>query len=295
MNKRKICLMFIIMFFAVILTFSIVVLAKYIKERQTEIGVTSKNFFFTIDLLGDTIKDEDLSKNYILAGGDSKEVTFNVQNYFDDYRICDTDVKYTVTMQITSNNSSYDTTNITLSNQVNVEHILNKNTKDSDKWILTIPEGYENNTIVNICIKSSSPYVKEMNLKFSCMTYDKEYSYEMIDDDNSPVARLIIKTNVDISVNALTIDFSSINTTSNVLQIDVTNPYIVDLVDGIPTLNTNKLPDGQMYYKSVVNTIKISAGEAIEIIFYKTDLTKNYSFETISLDSVDGKFIVTVE
>ena len=68
----------------------------------------------------------------------------------------------------------------------------------------------------------------------------------------------------------------------------------MDLVNGIPTLNTNKLPDGQTYYKSIVNTIKISAGEAIEIIFYKTDLTKNYSFDTISLDSVDGKFIVTI-
>lgn len=294
MKNRKLFIIFTILLLAVATTFCGFVVAKYIREKQTDVVVTSKNFFFTVDLLGDTINDEDLSKDYVLAGGDSKEITFYIQNYFDDYRICDTDVKYEVTMNITSTNSSYDSNLIVLSNQVDVEHVLNKNTKDFDKWVLSIPEGYENNTKIEIVIKSSYPYEKEMKLEFSCMTYDKEYSYEVIDDVNSPVAKLIIKTNVDIPAKALTVDFSNINSTSNVLQIDVTNPYIVDLVNGIPTLNTNKLPDGQTYYKSIVNTIKISAGEAIEIIFYKTDLTKNYSFDTISLDSVDGKFIVTI-
>ena len=288
MKNKKIYIIFTILLLTVATTFCGYVVAKYIREKQSDIVVTSKDFFFTVDLLGDTINDEDLSKSYVLAGGDSKEIIFYIQNYFDDYRICDTDVKYKVPMNITSTNSSYDSNSIVLSNQVDVEHLLNKNTKDLDKWTLSIPEGYGDNTKIEISIKSSSPYVKEMKLEFSCMTYDKEYSYEVIDEVNSPIAKLIVKTNVDIPAKSLIVDFSSINSTSNVLQIDVTNPYI------IPTLNTNKLPDGQTYYKSIVNTIKISAGEAIEIIFYKTDLSKNYSFETISLDSVDGKFIVTI-
>ena len=295
MKNRKIYILFIVLLLAVATTFCGYVGAKYIREKQSDIVVTSKDFFFTVDLLGDTINDEDLSKSYVLAGGDSKEIIFYIQNYFDDYRICDTDVKYKVSMNITSTNSSYDSNSIVLSNQVDVEHLLNKNTKDLDKWTLSIPEGYGNNTKIEISIKSSSPYVKEMKLEFSCMTYDKEYSYEVIDEVNSPIAKLIVKTNVDIPAKSLTVDFSSINSTSNVLQIDVTNPYIVDLVDGIPTLNTNKLPDGQTYYKSIVNTIKISAGEAIEIIFYKTDLSKNYSKTSQSFDSIDNKFTVTIE
>ena len=294
MKNRKIYILLITLLFAVVTTFCGFVVAKYIKEKQTDLVVSSKKFFFTIDLLGDTINDEDLEKNYVLAGGDSKEITFYVQNYFDDYRICDLDVKYKVSMNILSTNPGFDSNTIVLSNLVDVEHTLNKNAKDLDKWVLSIPEGYGNNTKIEINVKSSYPYVKEMKLVFSCMTYDKEYSYEVIDEINSPVAKLIVKTNVDIPASSLIIDFSSINITSNVLQIDLTNPYVVDLVDGIPVLNTNKLPVGETFYKSVVNTIKINAGEAIEIIFYKTDLTKNYSLTTISLDSVGGEFKVTI-
>ena len=128
MKNRKIYILVIVLLLAVATTFCGYVVAKYIREKKSDIVITSKDFFFTVDLLGDTINDEDLSKAYVLAGGDSKEITFYIQNYFDDYRICDTDVKYKVSMSITSTNSSYDSNSIVLSNQVDVEHLLNKNT-----------------------------------------------------------------------------------------------------------------------------------------------------------------------
>ena len=297
MTKRKIYIFGIMLLFVITISISGVVLAKYFKENKTNVGITSKKFYFTVDLLGDTVSDEMLKKSYTLAGGDDKEITFNVQNFFDEYRICDTEVTYTISMTIDSTNSSYDTSNITLttSDPVSSEYKLNKDVKDFDKWNLTIPTGYKDNTKIKIVIKSSSPYIKEMQLEFICTTYENEYSYEMIDEADSPIARLIIKTNVDIEIGDLTIDFSSINTTNNMLQIDVTDEYVVDIIDGLPVLETNKLKPGETYFKSVVNTIKINAGESIEIIFYKTDKTKDYSFSIVSLDSVGGKFLVTID
>ena len=297
MSKRKIYIFSIILFFVITISVSGVALAKYFKENETNVGITSKNFFFTVDLLGDTVSDEMLKKSYTLAGGDDKEISFNVQNYFDEYRICDTEVTYTISMTIDSTNSSYDTSNITLttSDPVSSEYKLNKDVKDFDKWNLTIPTGYGDNTKIKIVIKSSIPYIKEMQLEFICTTYENEYSYEMIDEADSPIARLVIKTNVDIEIGDLTIDFSAINATSNMLQIDTTDEYVVDIIDDLPVLETNKLKPGETYFKSVVNTIKINAGESIEIIFYKTDKTKDYSFLTVSLDSVGGKFLVTID
>ena len=81
------------------------VFARYVKEINSKVNIQSDKFYFTVDLLGDTNTDESLEKTYYFYGGDTKEVTFSIQNYFDDYRICDTDVKYEVTMNITSTNS----------------------------------------------------------------------------------------------------------------------------------------------------------------------------------------------
>ena len=80
MKNRKIYILFIVLLLAVATTFCGYVVAKYIREKQSDIVVTSKDFFFTVDLLGDTINDEDLSKSYVLAGGDSKEIIFYIQN-----------------------------------------------------------------------------------------------------------------------------------------------------------------------------------------------------------------------
>lgn len=293
--KKKIIITLLIIFAFICVSTTSIVFAKYIKEKQTQTGISSKNFYFTVDLLGDTVSEDSLSKSYILAGGDSKEIVFNVQNFFDDYRICDVDVKYKVMMEVISTKDAYDKTKVTLSNAINTEYVLNKSSKDMDKWVLNIPEGYGNDTVISLIILSSDPYIKEMKLEFVCKTYDYEYSYEVIDEPNNPMATLIIRTNVDIEINHLVIDFSTINATTNELKIDILNDYLVDLIDGIPVIQTNALSDGETFYKKVVNTIKINAGEAIKITFFKTDISKDYSMSNRSLNNISGKFNVVIE
>ena len=294
MNK-KIKLILFTIFICLVISSSGIIFAKYIENKKTNMGITSKNFFFTVDLLGDTTNDESLKKSYTLAGGDSKVITFNVQNFFDDYKICNTDVKYEVTMEVISTKDSYDITQITISNALNTEYTLNKLNKDFDKWTLNIPEGYGNDTIIKLTIKSSKPYIKEMNLEFICKTFDYEYSYELIDELNNPMATLVIRTNVDIEINNLIIDFSAINISSNALQIDILNEYLVDMIDGVATIKINALANGENYYTKVINTMKINAGEAIKITFFKTDITKDYSMPTKSSNNVSGKFNVVLE
>ena len=271
------------------------IFGKYITDKNTNIGINSKNFFFTVDLLGDTATDESLNKSYILAGGDSKEVSFYVQNFFDDYRICNVDVTYKVLMEIESNKSGYDTSLITLSKEQDTEYTISKTNKSDDKWTLNIPEGYGNNTIIKLTIISTKPYVKEMTLEFVCKTYDYEFSYELIDEPNNPIATLIIRTNVDIDINNLIIDFSTINESFNNLAVDITDEYLIDNIKGELIIQTNALSNGEEYYKKVVNTMKINAGEAIEIIFTKDDITKDYSIATKSANNESGKFYVVLE
>lgn len=294
MKKKYIYISIIVLTFLILISTFSFAIAKYVKNKNGGMGIIAEDFYFTVDLLGDTISNEDLKKSYTLAGGDEKEIIFNVQNYFDAYRVNEADITYKVQMEITSTKIDYDKSQITLSKVVDTNYKLTKNAMQSDEWKLKIPTGYGNNTKVVIKIASSKPYVKEMELEFIFLTYESEFSYEVLDEVSSPVARLIIKTNVDIPVGTLTIDFSQINVEANILQIDTTDEYIVDIVDGIPKLNTNALKPGETYYKSVVNTIKINAGEAVEIIFFKTDITQDYSMSLVTSNSVDGKFSVII-
>lgn len=292
MKKNKLVIILVIVAFLTIATSLFVPLyAKYIKEKQKNVGITSEEFYFTVDLLGDTYTEADTYKKFTLAGGDEKNQEILVQNYFDDYRVNAVDTIYRVTMEVTvPTGSSYDKNSVTLSMDTSIDHTLTGGTKNYHSWKLTIPTGYDNGTIVKLIISSVSPYSKSLTIEFECLTYDKEYSYKVIDEAGSPYATLIVKTNVNIAVGKLTIDFSAINSSSNILQIDTTNDYVVDLVAGVPTLNTNKIPAGETYLKSVVNTIQINAGEAIEILFLKSVPTNNYTMTEVFADSDGGEF-----
>ena len=48
MKNRKLFIIFTILLLAVATTFCGFVVAKYIREKQTDVVVTSKNFFFTV-------------------------------------------------------------------------------------------------------------------------------------------------------------------------------------------------------------------------------------------------------
>ena len=292
MKKRNLIIL-IVTLIAFVALITSPMLAKYLREEDRNVGVNAEKFYFTVDLLGDTVIDTQLSKSFDLYGGDDKELSFNVQNYFDDFRITESNVKYNVSYQVVlPTGSAYDTSKVTLTNSG--DKTLTGNTKSSLKYDLSILDGYDNGTKVVVTIKSTVPYVKEMTLTFVLNTFSSEYSYYIIDSVNSLYAELIITTNINIPVKGLIIDFSQVNTTSAVLQIDASNTYLLDKKDGNLVLETNKVPDGQSFLTSVTNTIAINAGEAVSFKFFKSDITKNYSLSNTQGNGVSSVYTVTI-
>lgn len=292
MKKRNLIIL-IVTLIAFVALITSPMLAKYLREEDRNVGVNAEKFYFTVDLLGDTVIDTQLSKSFDLYGGDDKQLSFNVQNYFDDFRITESNVKYNVSYQVVlPTGSTYDTSKVTLTNAG--DKTLTGNTKSSLKYDLSILDGYDNGTEVVVTIKSTVPYVKEMTLTFMLNTFSSEYSYYIIDSVNSLYAELIITTNINIPVKGLIIDFSQVNTTSAVLQIDASNTYLLDKKDGNLVLETNKVPDGQTFLTSVTNTIAINAGEAVSFKFFKSDITKNYSLSNTQGNGVSSVYTVTI-
>ena len=119
-NKRKYAVYAVILL--TLLSFGLVsgVLAKYVVEKNYNVEFESGKFYFTVDLLGDTNELSELTPIYNLYGADTKEINFSVQNYFDELRINENDIKYDIKMEVKKvPDSSYD--GVTLLNNDDLE------------------------------------------------------------------------------------------------------------------------------------------------------------------------------
>ena len=274
MNKKRIFLLFIcIISLATILSVS-VALAKYIKTKTTNIGVSSDKFYFTLNLLGNTNTDDTLEKEFHLYGGDSKNIVFYVQNYFDELRYTNSNIKYNVEVV---DGSSYSTLSIGLNN------VLNGGSCKSQQCTLNISEEYNDGDVVKVKVSSYEPYVKTMYVSFVLHSYSTSMGVSLNDSVGSLYLEVIVSANVIINANKLIIDYSDINVDTDNLQVDLTNNY---LLDSNNELITNKLPDGESFLKQVTITKKINNGEAISLYFFKTNLSENYKNLTVSIQEV---------
>ena len=255
--------------------------AKYYNEKYYPSVVASENFYFTIDLLGNTNTDDSLVKTYHLYGGDSKSIDFNIQNYFDELRITSNDVLFNISIE----GSEASRATLTCS-----KNTLSKNTLDKAQCHLEISEGYANLGEVHVVIKSTSPYVKTMKLIFVLHSYAEVVECTINDSDSSLYAEVVISSNIYIDDKHLSIDYSSINATENILRVDMTNPYVKD------DANTNN--PGDSFLKKIVITSEINPGQSVSINFYKKDISVDYSSLHIELTStiVDGNiyYVVTL-
>ncbi|MBQ9746681.1 MAG: hypothetical protein IJW21_07640, partial [Clostridia bacterium] len=86
----------IIMALCLVSCFFAGVTAKYVSERGFDSNkITAKNFYFTVDLMGDTNSQESLSKSVNIYGGETKKLKFKVQNFFDKERFTTENITYT--------------------------------------------------------------------------------------------------------------------------------------------------------------------------------------------------------
>lgn len=266
------------------------VLAKFIRTRYYNIGFESSEFYFTIDLLGDTNTLDSLKDEYELYGGDTKSIKFNVQNYFDELRINEANIQYSIKMEIINSSGTYNLATLINSASENITSetkTIVGGTKKDCAYTLYIPEGYANNTIIKVTVDSTVPYTKTMELTFNLHNYDYLVSYYVNDGsgDGNIFAELFIVFNqgIDISVNEVIIDWSQINLTSNVIQIDLANEDITPI------------DEGKGYYTKAKINKNIEAGEVITIYFFKINTSIDYSFTEKPAEFIDGDYYITIK
>ena len=281
MNKNKIFLIFIsIVCFISIFSISLV-LAKYIKIKNSNIGISSDKFYFTINLLGNTNTDDSLEKEYHLYGGDSKTIGFSVQNYFDELRYTESYIKYTI--EIVEGNT-FSNLNVDVNNQ------FVGGSCESKQCLLNISEEYSDGDVVKIKVSSTEPYTKTMYLIFILHSYTTNLSVSLNDSVGSLYFEIIIDSNVNINAKNLIIDYSDINSITDELQVDLTNNYLLDEGN---SLITNKLPDGKLYLDKVTITKKINNGEALNLYFFKTKPSENYKeLQVTIIEEVSGSDLI---
>ena len=171
-------------------------------------------------------------------------VSFEIRNYIDSSRVNASDIVYTVTA-----------TGGTLSSNGGT---LIGGTEKCAKITLTY-SGEEAEKEITVTVTSSSPYVKELKAKF--VFTKPALRYEITDSVGSYYAELYIHTaNEEKTV--------TVNWDKAVLLIDETN----DFVFGNLTAEKNSA------------SVSIPAHTTVKIAFFKTDITKDYSYALTKFD-----------
>lgn len=270
------------------------VFAKYFAQNEYHNTVAASEFYFTVDLLGDTNTEDSLTKTFDLYGGAAHTLPFCVQNFFDDKRINSDAITYTVKIDA---ESTYDGVSL---DQNDASYVFAADAKTSKKFVLSVDAGYKEGDKVVVTVESSAPYQKTMKLVFVMHHYTADVSYRIVDQAGSNAASLIIMTNVEIAKGNLFLDWSNVTTKGgisqneqNIFQIDTTNIYILDEVDGVLKFDTNAFPAGS-YLKQATVTHMLEPGESILIYFFKIDPQADYSISDTPAQKAGDTYQVTI-
>ncbi len=292
-NKRK-TLISVAIAVAIIITLAIIggVTAKYIFENNIDKGqISAKDFYFTIDILGDTTDVENLTTRTELYGGSTQQIGFAVQNFYDSERISAKDISYDISVACNNSFNGFELRRFNEKIALDSSFVIAGGSEKSDDYFLNIESGYEEDIELTITVQSTAPYTKKMEITLVLHPHGADVLYRVVDSADSPYATLAIMSSVDIPKEKLTIDWSSINGSENVLQIDTTNPYIID--EDL-TLTTNN--PGKSYLKAVTNTRNIKTLESINVYFFKIDSAKSYATlgDYAAVENEDGTYTITL-
>lgn len=265
----------------------------YVTSTKPVTQISALDFYFTVDLLGDTNELSDLEKDIHLYGGNAKTVSFNVQNYFDELRINAKEIKYTV--DVSTDLDSYDG-KWTITSAPS-DKTMTAGTAETDTYTLSLPTGYEQQgkpTVVTATVKSSTPYTKEMKLNFLLHSTDAPVTYRVVDNPGDAYAKLIVMVSENIDAGKIKVDWSNVNAQANILQIDTTSPQILDGTIALSGVND---PANQTsgYLSQVTTTKALGKGSSMQIYFFKSNPALDYSKPDTQLALVDGVYTATIE
>lgn len=284
------------------------ILARYIHQSETgNSQITSENFYFTSNLLGDTkmVSEDGQSKDqyafgakstegtWYLYGAGEHDVTVQVQNYFDKLRVTQKDIAYTGTISVKDKNGKTISTSGTSpelkkgSDAFTGGTLKTGSEGTADELTLAIPKhsewDYADGTTVTLTLKSTVPYKKTLTMKFVLYATDTNLKYRVEDSAGSPYAELILMTNVDGSSGV-----KPYLTWSDELEIDNTNPLTFSYAGGAFTQQSG-MTDRNMQISETLKT-----GRSESVYFFKKDTSKNYSKKETIVNPVNDKYTITV-
>ena len=176
-------------------------------------------------------------------------VTFAVRNYIDSLRINAADINYTVS----ADGGMFDVSNGSLAGAV------------SSSENITLSYNFAADELqkeITVSVTGTGNFTQTLSAKFIFIKYDG-LKFEIKDQENRDYAELYIYT-------GNTASDVTINWDNSILLIDETNDYIFD------NLNSDK---------NSVTVTNISADTTVKIIFFKTDVSQDY---TCGITKCDG-------
>ena len=273
---------------------------RYIKNILNSYILETKGFYFNSTILAVN------GKNYSINNWDgvnSYPLTIDINNRKNSERYTKTDITYEISYNCPSS------VTCTLSKTEGVLHPEDQT--DNYSLIVTPKQNfYEGDqAVVTTTVTSTSPYVKTMSATYTIGVLKSNFSYDIVDSVNSKFLTINFtnsisyyqvseafstynvgdQVSVDVYNNLSQTDkdkcFSSIVTVEydpNLLLVDMTNNLF------LRRLNTNyeevTLADGFNYVKKF--SFKVNASSSNSIIFYKDDVSKNYTYPVVNPNSI---------
>ncbi len=300
-RNRKI--LWAVCFLAAVCSFSGETFARYIQKNKTGMSqITTENFYFTTNLLGDTVMvpldgqelgdyafgEKSTEGIWYLNGSEAYDIDIQVQNYYDELRITEKTITYEVEASVWRKDGTEITDSgvqVKKENTAVVNGVLTGGISSQDKITVEIPGheawAYEDGTEVRIKIKSISPYTKTLTQKFLLYVPEDTMEYEVRDQENSLYAELLLMTEAPKGVQPYLV-------WSDELYIDNTNSLTWNLVNGQFQQQAGIEERDMQVSEPVV------MGQSESIYFFKKDPSENYAREKTTVSSSEGRYQIKI-
>ena len=286
------CFLFIFLFIGI-------VFGRYIHNILDNYILETKAFYFNSSILSVN------GKNYSLTNWDGVNtypLTIDLNNRKNDQRYTKADIAYQISYNCPS------TVTCTLSKTEGI--IRSTDTSDTYQLLVTPNQNFhEGDTVtVSTSVTSTSPYQKTMSATYTIGVEQSDFSYDIVDSVNSKFLTINFINSIPYyqvseafgnysagdyvsldDYNQLTAAqkdkcFSAIVTVEydpHILLVDMTNELYLN------HLSTNYLEttiNGFQYVSKF--SFKVNASSSNSIIFYKDDITQNYTYPIVNNTSI---------
>lgn len=303
-KKLSIIILIILVIFLIIS----LTLGRYILNILNNFILETKSFYFNSSIL--TINNKGYSINN-WDGVNAYTLTIDLNNRKNAKRITKADISYDINVTCSDNVSC------TLSKTSSVIY----STDESDSYQITVTpvkNFYEGDTAtVSTSVTSNSPYTKTLSATYSIGIKKSKFSYNIEDSTNAKYLTLNLTNSItyyevqtafsNYSIgDQISIDdyanlsdsekancFSAIVTVEfdpKVLFCDLTNNLYINRLSNNYEEETI---DGYKYVKKF--SFKMNASSNRNIIFYKDDITKNYTYPIVNDNSIVNVSVTTAK